>query len=158
MIPERLFRDGEFARHAYARTNMKGTMRRVLSILLLSIFGFASFGSLVQSSHVSRLPICCRRAGAHHCASMGEMPEDAAARIAAANAGSEATIGAPSHCPLYPGTLHATLTSAFVAASQHVVPAEMQTAERIYTFSASHSDSSCFGAHAVRGPPAVVLA
>jgi hypothetical protein len=133
-------------------------MRRALSILLLAVFGFASFGSLVQSSHVSRLPICCRRLGAHHCSSMGERPEDAAAPIAAAIAGSAATIGAPSHCPLYPDALHATLTSAFAPASQHVVPAETQIAEPIHPFSTSHADSSSFGAHAVRGPPAVVLA
>ncbi|MGA2249349.1 hypothetical protein [Terracidiphilus sp.] len=137
-------------------------MRRALSILLVTIFGFASFAPLVQSSHVSRLPICCRRSGAHHCASMGEMPEDAAARIVAAssatNSGYAATIGALSHCPLYPGALHATLTSFFAPAPQHVVPAASQIAERIYAFSAVYLNSSCFGAHAVRGPPAAVLA
>ena len=133
-------------------------MRRALSILLVAIFGFASFAPLVQSSHVSRLPVCCRRRGAHHCASMGEMPEDAAARISGATSGSAATIGAPSHCPLYPGALHATLTPVFAPASQNIVPAVPQTVERIYTFFVVHADSSSFGAHAVRGPPAAALA
>ena len=137
-------------------------MRRALSILLVAIFGFASFAPLVQSSHVSRLPVCCRRRGAHHCASMGEMPEDAAARIAAASSGanseSTVTIGAPSHCPLYPGALHATLTSVFAPAPQHVAPAASQTIERIHAFSAAYADSSSSSAHTVRGPPTAVLA
>ncbi len=140
-------------------------MRRALSILLVTIFGFASFAPLVKSSHVSRLPVCCRRRGAHHCASMGEMPEDAAARIVAANSGansgassgSAATIGAPSRCPLYPGALHATLTPVFTIAPQHAGPTVRRISERIYIFSASHADSSPFGALAVRGPPAAVL-
>jgi hypothetical protein len=133
-------------------------MRRALSILLVAIFGFASFAPLVQSSHASRLPICCRRRGVHHCSSMGEMPEDAAARVAAANSGSAATIGAPSRCPLYPGALHATLTPVFAPAPQHFVPAASQTVERIHAFSATYADSSSSSAHAVRGPPTVVLA
>ena len=137
---------------------MKEPMRRALSILLVAIFGFASFASLVQSSHVSRLPVCCRRRGAHHCSSMGEMPEDAAARIAAVNSGSAATIGAPSRCPLYPGALHAMLTPVFATVPQHADPVVLQISERIYIFSLSHADSSSFGAHTVRGPPAVVLA
>ncbi|WP_058185614.1 hypothetical protein [Terracidiphilus gabretensis] len=141
-------------------------MRRALSILLVAIFGFASFAPLVQSSHASRLPVCCRRRGVHHCSSMGEMPEDAAARIVAAssgansgtNSGPAATVGAPSRCPLYPGALHATLTPVFAPAPQHFVPAASQTVERIHAFSATYADSSSSSAHAVRGPPTVVLA
>jgi hypothetical protein len=129
-------------------------MRRTLSILLIVFFGFAPFAALAQGSHESRLPVCCRRRGAHHC----EMPEDAAARIVAATSGSTATIGAPSRCPLYPGTLHATLTPVFALAPQHPVPAALQIAERIHTISASRADSSIFSAHTVRGPPTALPA
>lgn len=129
-------------------------MRRVLSILLIAIFGFAPFAALAQSSKGARLPFCCRRRGAHHC----EMPEDTAARIVAASSGPTATIGAPDRCPMYPGALHATLTPVFTPALQHVAPAAAQTSERVHALSVSYADSSSFRAHTVRGPPAIVLA
>jgi hypothetical protein len=129
-------------------------MRRVLSILLIAIFGFAPFAALAQNSKGARLPFCCRRRGAHHC----EMPEDAAARIVVESSGPAATIGAPDRCPMHPGALHATLTPVFTPAPQHIASAAMQTVERVHALSVSYADSSSFSAHTVRGPPAVVLA
>jgi hypothetical protein len=129
-------------------------MRRALSILLITLFGLTPLVALAQSSGSTRLPVCCRRRGAHHC----DMPEDAVARIVAASSGKMANISAPLRCPLYPGVLHATLTPVFAPVSQCAVPAALQTAECIHAFSAPQVDSSSFSAHAVRGPPAAVLA
>ncbi len=134
---------------------MKGLMRRFLSILLIAVFGFTTFGSLAESSHTSQLPVCCRRHGMHHCSGMDG---DATARIVAASSGSTATIGALSRCPHFPNALHARLATVFATVAQDVVPVSLQSAERVYGFSASYTDSSSSGAHAVRGPPAVVLA
>ena len=133
-------------------------MRRALSILFIALFGFAPFAALARGSESLRLPVCCRRSGVHHCASMGEMPEDAAARIAAAVSGRTDTVGAPSRCPLYPGALHATLTPAFAPAPHAAVPDAPQISERVDVFSNSHVDSSSSSAHAVRGPPEAALA
>ena len=129
-------------------------MRRVLSILLIALFGLTPLVALAGSSGSARTPVCCRRRGAHHC----EMPEDAAARIVAENSGSTATIGAPLRCPLYPGAQNATLTPVFAPASHVAIPATLQAAERIRVFSIPQADSSPFSVHVVRGPPAAVLA
>jgi hypothetical protein len=129
-------------------------MRRVLSILLIALFGLTPLAALAGSRENARIPVCCRRRGAHHC----EMPEDAAARIVAASSGRTATVSAPSRCPLYPGVLHATLTPVFAVAPHVAAPATLQAAERVHTFPAPQADSSSFSAYAVRGPPAAVLA
>lgn len=127
-------------------------MRRVLSILLVALFGFTPLVALAGGGG-THLALCCRRSGAHHC----EMPEDAAARIVSANSGSTATIGAPTRCPLYPGAQNATLTPVFALAPLGVLLSTGQGIEHISISSAPHVESSSFGAHSVRGPPAVVL-
>ena len=42
-------------------------MRRLLSIALLLVLGLPLFASVAAASQPTRLPACCRRAGAHHC-------------------------------------------------------------------------------------------
>jgi hypothetical protein len=130
-----------------------GIMRRALSILLIALFGLTPFVALAQSSGSMRLPVCCRRRGAHHC----DMPEDAVARIVAASSGKTPTIGAPLRCPLYPGALHATLTPVYTLAPRDSAPAVAHTSERVFSSSAPHADSSFSSGHAVRGPPDAVL-
>jgi hypothetical protein len=44
-------------------------LRRLLSILLLAVFGFPVVSPLLalSTTEVARLPVCCRRDGKHHC-------------------------------------------------------------------------------------------
>jgi hypothetical protein len=46
------------------------TLRRILAITLLAIFGMPLFAPLVASAATAEmhLPACCRRNGKHHCA------------------------------------------------------------------------------------------
>ncbi len=46
-------------------------MNRVLTSLLLALFGFSPFSPLLLGGAVSNLPACCRRAGLHHCLEAG---------------------------------------------------------------------------------------
>ena len=80
-------------------------MRRALSICLIFFFAFGPLSAVFQAGEESRLPACCRRDGAHHCA----MSEDALARIVQAS-GATHVLTAPAHCPLYPGTAPATVS------------------------------------------------
>lgn len=75
-------------------------MRRGLSIFLILFFTLAPVASAFQASDESRLPPCCRRHGAHHCAMY--------LRWAALRAQSESgkpVLSAPSTCPCYPRSL-----------------------------------------------------
>jgi len=128
-------------------------MRRILSILLIAIFGFAPLTVLAEGNGESRLPICCRRNGAHHCG----MPEDAVSRIVTALAGSRHTIGAPSHCPLFPAAQNATLFPHFAPAESVAIPA-VSTTGRVHTSPSSRGSQPNTSPQPVRGPPAAVLA
>ena len=45
-------------------------MRRLLSILLMALTGLPALASFLSAHQQVSLPICCRRAGAHHCMGM----------------------------------------------------------------------------------------
>ena len=49
-------------------------LRRLLSILLLAVFGLPLVSPLfaLSTSDVTRLPACCRRDGKHHCMGMAD--------------------------------------------------------------------------------------
>jgi hypothetical protein len=70
-------------------------MRRALAVFLILIFGLAPLASALAASDESRLPPCCRRHGAHHCAMM--------ARWRAQMESGKPSVGVPSTCPLFPG-------------------------------------------------------
>jgi hypothetical protein len=78
-------------------------MRRALSIFLVLFFSLGPLAATLGASEDTRLPACCRRLGAHHCAmSIGE-----AARPAEV-AGGQTIVRAPSTCPAFPGATAAT--------------------------------------------------
>ena len=129
-------------------------MRRVFSILLIALFGFTPLAALAGSQENARTPVCCHRRGVHHC----EMPEATAARIVAASSGSTATVGAPSRCPLYPGAQNAAPVPVFALAPHGGAPAAAQSAGRVLAALALSISFHSSSAHAVRGPPVVVLA
>lgn len=70
-------------------------MRRVLSILLVLVFGLGPVAFAVGYDDSASLPACCRRHGSHHCAMDAKTPSEAAAERTAA-------FTAPVHCPLFP--------------------------------------------------------
>jgi hypothetical protein len=72
-------------------------MRRVPSVLLILIFWLGPLVAVFQGGDDSRLPACCRRNGAHHCA----MDEQTAV-TAMLRAQSGPAFSAPSHCPYCP--------------------------------------------------------
>ena len=78
-------------------------MRRVLSILLVLSFSLGPLAATFGAGEDPRLPACCRRNGAHHCAmGMG------ASAIAAEIASGQAIVRAPSTCPSFPSAAAAT--------------------------------------------------
>jgi hypothetical protein len=53
----------------------RGVVREGSAILLLALFGLLLVSPLVFASGAdSRLPVCCRRNGAHHCMMMADLP------------------------------------------------------------------------------------
>jgi hypothetical protein len=70
-------------------------MRRGFSIFLILFFSLGPLAATLQAEDESRLPACCRRHGAHHCA-MAAMASQAAS-------GDKAIFTAPATCPYFPG-------------------------------------------------------
>jgi hypothetical protein len=81
-------------------------MRRALSISLIVLFWLPALVALAPGSNDARLPSCCRRHGAHHCA------------MDSAQSGVSGTaFKAPSHCPEFPSALPAPAARVYVAAA-----------------------------------------
>ncbi len=123
-------------------------MRRWLSICLILFFGLGPLTALSQASDESRLPPCCRRHGAHHCA----MSDALLARMLQASDGAPA-FSAPAHCPYFPQSRAATLAkaSALLTAS----PATSALLALRYTPAAASrpAGAGLLRTHAGRGPP-----
>jgi hypothetical protein len=73
-------------------------MRRPLAYLLILFFALGPLQGVLEARGDSRLPACCRRQGAHHCA----MSEEMRAALERATS-STATFSAPATCPSFPG-------------------------------------------------------
>jgi hypothetical protein len=90
-------------------------MRRALSILLILFFSLGSLAATLGASEDTRLPACCRRNGAHHCAmNMGE------AAMSAEVAGGQTIVRAPSTCPAFPGAAAITTSGRHALAAAPV--------------------------------------
>jgi hypothetical protein len=89
-------------------------MQRWLSIFLVLVFGLGPLAAALPANDDARLPACCRRHGAHHCAMAMQM----AALISQAAKG-ESAFTAPVTCPYFPGrpATPASMTSALAATS-----------------------------------------
>lgn len=97
-------------------------MRRALAIFLALAFGLGPSLVSLQADDDARLPFCCRRHGAHHCAMAGDTSASGAQGTAPA-------FEAPAHCPAYPGSLPATTSVHALApspAASHTVVAQLQ--------------------------------
>jgi hypothetical protein len=128
-------------------------MRRALSVFLVLLFGLEPFAALLPASAESRLPACCRRHGAHHCA----MSAETAAAIANGTLNGEPAFGAPSHCPYFPGYAVATAASDHaLAASAVSLPVLLARAHSPAASRAAARESQ-IRTRASRGPPASLL-
>ncbi len=86
-------------------------MRRALSISLIVLLWLPAVAALLPGSGDARLPFCCRRSGAHHCAMDAETNS--------AQTGSTGlTVKAPSRCAQFPGSIPATISRVFVATAE----------------------------------------
>jgi hypothetical protein len=122
-------------------------MRRGLSIFLILFFGLGPLAAALPAGDESRLPPCCRRHGAHHCAM--------AMRMAAQAASGKHAFTAPSHCPSFPGYPAASTAPVHaLAASLASLPALPSQAHSI-TASRDAAPSGQIRTRASRGPPAV---
>jgi hypothetical protein len=126
-------------------------MRRALSISLILLFWLPAFAALMPGSEDVRLPYCCRRQGAHHCAMDSARNSDLPGTSGPA-------LKAPSRCPQFPGSLPATVAPVFVASA---VPAQWPAvASGIYS-SVARREAARAGrlrAQLDRGPPFSALA
>ena len=122
-------------------------MRRALSISLIVLFWLPALSALMPGSEDLRLPYCCRRQGAHHCAMNSDW-----------SGASGPAVKAPSHCPQFPGVLPATIASVFVAAA---APAQSPVLASGLCSSVARREAARAGrlrAQLDRGPPSFALA
>lgn len=120
-------------------------MRRLVSIALLLVFGFPLLSSMLDATRTaeSRLPVCCRRNGAHRCA-----------MTAADGQSAPAVRGV---CPMQGG----------LKGWSHHAPASLDLASLLFAGVVSHPAQLAQieawarvaeeGARHKRGPPVVVL-
>lgn len=73
-------------------------MRRPLAFLLILFFALGPLQGALEAGEDSRLPACCRRHGAHHCA----MSEDMQSALERATS-SVPAFAASATCPSFPG-------------------------------------------------------
>ncbi len=123
-------------------------MRRALSISLILLLWLGPFAAVLPGIDESRLPLCCRRHGSHHCAD--------ADNSASQRADSGPSFNASSRCPQFPATVAAATTVAFTPA---VGFANAAPVIDLYTPGASR-DAARVGqlrTQADRGPPSPSL-
>lgn len=77
-------------------------MRRVVGVFLILLFWLGPLAAVLPANAESRLPACCRRNGAHHCA------------LSAAShpySGGSPVFAHPSQCPSFPDSVIASRVS-----------------------------------------------
>jgi len=129
-------------------------MRRVLSIFLVLFFGIGPLPISFGAGDDARLPACCRRHGAHHCA----MGEEDVAQMGRGISGPTRYLAAPPRCPMYPSDSPAT-TSPIHALARYIANSTVPLVER-HT-SVVPQAVRCngeIGTHTGRGPPSLILA
>jgi len=129
--------------------SIKTLMRRLLSIFLILLFWLGPLAALLPGSDESRLPPCCRRHGAHHCAMSMRMM----AMVAEAASGGTLIVSAPVTCPYFPGFAPpSTSTLLALASAPQDLPAFLVQPHRPVA-GRTAAPSSAIRAHAGRGPP-----
>lgn len=128
-------------------------MQRGVSIFLVLFFALGPLTAALQADEDARLPACCRRHGAHHCA----MSDAMMAKMGAAADG-QPIIAAPSHCPYYPQGSCATLSPIHALAQvPNSLPA-LLTQDHSPVAARAAARMSQLRTRADRGPPSSILA
>jgi hypothetical protein len=125
-------------------------MRRALSISLILLLWLPALAALVPGIDDERLPFCCRRQGAHHCAM------DSAA--GASDQGAGPALAAPSRCPEFPAAVPATVSQPFVAAGQQAHWTDLVASFYALKARREAAHSGKLSIQFDRGPPAFLLA
>jgi len=121
-------------------------MRRALSILLVIFFGLGPLTAILPASEDARLPACCRRNGAHHCAMQARMASDTTPGFTA-----------PATCPNYPGVMATLMTPAdALVPSAPLLPVLFARADTPAVGCAAAIENPILP-HAARGPPVDLL-
>jgi hypothetical protein len=124
-------------------------MRRPLAILMVLFFALGPLQGVLEASDDARLPVCCRRHGAHHCA----MSEGMMAALEQALSSTPA-FTAPATCPSFPGfALGFSTPSHALPASDLSLPILLEQA-RASIHSAADARMAPIRARAGRAPPA----
>jgi hypothetical protein len=122
-------------------------MRRTVSVYLILLFWLGPLTAIFQSNEESRLPSCCRRHGAHHCAmSMASMALNS-------SSGSAPIVNAPAHCPYFPGYGSATMTTLHALAMAAASLPDLPTQAHSPSVSCTTARLSQIRTRAGRGPP-----
>lgn len=122
-------------------------MRRALSISLILLFWLPAVAALLPGSGDVRLPWCCRRQGAHHCA-----------MDAAASPSPGPAFKAPSRCAQFPADLPATVSPVFVAATAPVQWPALASAVYASVARREAARAGRLRAQLDRGPPSPAVA
>lgn len=126
-------------------------MRRVFAIFFVLLLGLGPLTATLQASEDTRLPACCRRAGAHHC---DMSPAQQASLIQSASR--TPVLSAPAHCPLYPCAANATTSAP--ALLLHPIQAHIHhTRVHLIAPACARPLNARLHASGVRGPPAFLL-
>jgi len=128
-------------------------MKRILSTLLILMFGLGPLAEALPARSESRLPACCRRHGAHHCAMSAAM----ASMADQATPNSTPVLTAPAHCPYYPGSMAASTTPAFAMVASAAAPPVLFAQDHLPATSDAAARQSQIRTRAGRGPPSSLL-
>jgi hypothetical protein len=129
-------------------------MRRALCTFLILLFSLGPLAATLPANAESRLPMCCRRNGAHHCSLSAAM----AAKLFPVSSSSSPAFTSPAQCPCFPGCA-AAFTAPIHALVASVAGFVIQSA-RVHPPVANHG-VTLFGklrTRTNRGPPALHIA
>jgi len=77
-------------------------MRRTVCLGLILLFWLGPLAAILPANAETRLPVCCRRDGAHHCAM------SASVATYQSSSATESALRAPVRCSSYPGNMLAS--------------------------------------------------
>jgi len=130
-------------------------MRRWLSIFLILFFWLGPLAAtLPASDEDSRLPICCRRHGVHHCAMASRM----SAIMGSAESNSTQAFTAPVTCPYFPGFTAGPATAFHALAASGVSLPTLLAQAHSPVAARAAARLSQIRTRAGRGPPATISA
>jgi hypothetical protein len=124
-------------------------MRHGLSVFFVFFYGLGSLMAIVDTGAESRLPACCRRHGAHHCA----MSDAMKTRMVQASSASAPVLTIPAHCPLYPADSCAITAPVYALAPSPTGPPIELAQFHVYSLCSAAAQTSRIKTRTDRGPP-----